>query len=894
MVDAADPRGVGPRQLPWTEYDVPGTPAEEGPPYGIGGRYVIQQLIGRGGMASVYLGRDRRLKRTIAIKILRRGIEVERFEREAVILANLRHDHIADVYDSGVLDDGRPYFVTEYLDGVNLGRLLAVAPLPWEVVLEIGLQVASALRAVHQRGVIHRDVKPENIVLLRPLKGELRVKLVDFGVARLTTRWDEVATRDTPPKERRRTQEGMALGTEGYISLAASMGQVMPETDVYALGVTLFKLCTGQHPYETELDRIHQRDIAPELAHVILRAIDVDPEREMGTAEALHVALTKAASGHPPETLDQECRAYLGRVFFRDEPAAPQGPKAAPSAPTVVPARPAALPPRPDDALAAGRGPLAPSSREELRQWVGRVLDDRFELEGLLGDGGSAVVFDAWDMRFRQRAAIKVLLPEQANDAAALQRFDHEARVLMKVRQEHLVAAFDRGTTTEGLHYLALEHLDGAHLGKIRGASWLHWPVVLEIGAQAAKALDALHRVGVLHRDVVPTNLVWVRDPGRPVHIKLIDASHCKLLPAWYERERRDATRPRDRLLTREGLIFGDRRFRPPEAGVRPPHPREDIFGLGVSLYLLLTGKYPYPAGMPAFGQTIEPVPLAEANPGADVPAELAQLVHDAIQLDPELRPESAEEFFDQWMGVAESLDPNAFHDYVLTGAIKLGECPEAQRIPDGASFPEWYKPRRGARPERREPAPELGEVRPEPAPLAQASSLASPAPDVLRAPADPARLQPRSDRRVAVSWRAVVTYVAVAAAATLIAVATWPASPDPVSTTGVVPLVAPDPADAPASPSLADVQVAISSPAVAQQSDTDRLRDALRAGCPGLHGSLRLSVRIDEHRPQVLRVDSLPLDLDRRPEHRCISDHLAAVQVGPRSTATQLVVVKL
>ena len=930
MVDERDRKGgPGSATKPvWTDHELPGTPVDEPPPRDIGGRYLIQQLIGRGGMASVYLGRDRRLKRPIAIKILRRGIEVQRFEREAVILADLKHEHVAEIYDSGVLEDGRPYFVSEYLDGVNLGRLLAVAPLPWQVVLAIGLQVAAALRAAHERGVIHRDIKPDNIMLLRPARGELRVKLVDFGVARLTTRWDEVAQRDTPPKERRRTQEWLALGTDGYISLAASTGPAMPEADVFALGVTLFKLCTGQHPYEGDLQAVHQRGVAGDLTRVILAAIDVDPGRELGTAEALQLALERVAAAHPAESLDRECRAYLSRVFFRDESASSTS--ASPAEPTVVPAGDT-MPPPPtglDEALApfaAHRHAAAPRSHDELRQWAGRVLDGRFELDGVLGDGGSAVVFDAWDMHFRQRAAVKVLVPEQANDAAALQRFEHEARVLMKVRQEHIVAAFDRGTSPEGLHYLALEHLDGAHLGKIRGFAWLHWPVVLEIGAQAARALDALHRAGVVHRDVVPQNLVWVRDPRRPVHIKLIDASHCKLLPAWYDRERRDGTRPRDRLITREGLIFGDRRFRPPEAGVRAPDPREDIFGLGVSLYLLLTGKFPYPAGMPALGQpAVDAVPLADANPAAGVPAELAQLVHDAIQLDPELRPESCEDFFDQWMGAAESLDPNAFHEYVLTGALKLAECPDARRVPDGATFPDWYKMPRAAIPPPQAAAPHAATHVPSvPKPAPETTSAAQRPPpsaavlhpdaDALTA-ADPAgadagqlpvsTLAPHKSVRL----RAIFFHAAVAAAVAI--VVCQPGKEHTAGTAGFsLPTAMPDPATEhlvavaetrgrghhlPTQDlaSLAPPHTA-SLPAHAP-SDVERLQDALRGGCPELSGSLRLTVRIDDHRPQVLRVNTMPLDVHANPVHRCIHDHLAPVQLSLSTTATQLFSVKL
>jgi serine/threonine-protein kinase len=205
----------------------------------IAGRYELEELVGSGGMATVYRAHDRLLERPVAMKILHEQFAqdpdaLERFGREARAVAQLAHPNIVTVIDRGE-DAGRPYIVFEYISGENLKQLVArQGPLPVTNVIEIGIQVARALEAAHERGVVHRDVKSQNVLLA----DEGRPKVTDFGIARV---------RNTEGM----TLTGTIMGTSDYIPPEQARGETAGEAgDVYSLGVVLFELLTGRLPYE--------------------------------------------------------------------------------------------------------------------------------------------------------------------------------------------------------------------------------------------------------------------------------------------------------------------------------------------------------------------------------------------------------------------------------------------------------------------------------------------------------------------------------------------------------------------------------------------------------------------------------------------------------------------
>jgi len=265
-----------------------------------GRRYRITERIGSGGMADVYKAVDETLGRTVAVKVLHQRYAddpdfVQRFRHEASAAANLSHPAIVNIYDYGV-EAGTYYIVMELVRGTDLKQIVKQqGPLDPIKVAEYGAQVCAALSVAHGYGIIHRDVKPQNIVLM-PDGG---IKVMDFGIARAV--------------DSDSTQTGSVLGTAQYVSPEQAQGQKLgPESDLYSLGVVLYELSTGRLPFEGEtpvsVALRHVNDIAPTprsvnphippaLEAVILKAMQKDPTRRYRSAEEMRQDLLRVASG---------------------------------------------------------------------------------------------------------------------------------------------------------------------------------------------------------------------------------------------------------------------------------------------------------------------------------------------------------------------------------------------------------------------------------------------------------------------------------------------------------------------------------------------------------------------------------------------------------------------
>jgi len=258
-----------------------------------GGRYVLERPLGHGGMAVVMLGRDTALDRSVAVKLLADSVRGdrdlrERFLREGRFAAQLSHPNVVAVYDSGE-EDGQPYIVMEHVEGATLAEeVQRRGPLPPAEVAELGRQACAGLQHAHERGVVHRDVKPQNLLLDR--RGTLKV--ADFGIARAG---DGSATI---------TQAGTLLGTAAYMAPETVHGRpATPLSDVYSLGAVLYELATGKTPRQvttiadlarderTPLPGEHVDGLPPRLEATIMRCLDSDPARRPSSAADLGLAL---------------------------------------------------------------------------------------------------------------------------------------------------------------------------------------------------------------------------------------------------------------------------------------------------------------------------------------------------------------------------------------------------------------------------------------------------------------------------------------------------------------------------------------------------------------------------------------------------------------------------
>jgi eukaryotic-like serine/threonine-protein kinase len=274
----------------------------------IADRYELEQMVGAGGMSRVYRARDRTLERVVALKLLHEHYAhdddyVERFRREARAVAQLSHPGIVTVIDRGD-DEGKPFIVFEYVEGENLHELLQrTGALSIRQVLELGGEVARALAFAHEHGLVHRDVKPQNVILDR----DGRAKVTDFGIARSLGVDHGV------------TQTGMVLGTSAYISPEQARGEPADAcSDIYSLGAVLFELLTGQPPF------VGESFVAVAMQHVSQPApsiLERRPDCPLRLAHAIERSLGKTPQERFPSmaAFAAELEACLGQLGTEPE-----------------------------------------------------------------------------------------------------------------------------------------------------------------------------------------------------------------------------------------------------------------------------------------------------------------------------------------------------------------------------------------------------------------------------------------------------------------------------------------------------------------------------------------------------------------------------------------------
>src|SRR5947199_2297073 len=276
----------------------------------LGERYKLQDPIGRGGMATIYRGQDLRMDRVVAIKVLREVYStdpkfVTRFQREAKAASALQHPNIVQVYDYGQTD-GNYFIVMELVEGTDLRRYLrSRGVLAVDRAIIIAHDVALGLGAAHRRGIVHRDVKPQNVLVGR----DGSIKLTDFGIASV---YKDI-------NAERLTTTGMTLGTVQYYAPEQAQGEIVsPAADVYALGIVMYEMLTGRTPFDGDTPvavamqhiqdlpappTLFNSNIPPALEVIILRCLEKEPERRYRDGSTLARALELLGESEVDDTL---------------------------------------------------------------------------------------------------------------------------------------------------------------------------------------------------------------------------------------------------------------------------------------------------------------------------------------------------------------------------------------------------------------------------------------------------------------------------------------------------------------------------------------------------------------------------------------------------------------
>ncbi|MFV8753611.1 serine/threonine-protein kinase [Nannocystaceae bacterium ST9] len=558
-------------------------------------RYRIDSLLGQGGMGAVFKATHVGLKREVAIKVLHPEIGndgqiAKRFEREAHSASRLDHPHCVRVTDFGATAEGMKYLVMELLVGCELTKRLG-KPWAWPDAVAIVEQVLEALVHAHHHGIVHRDLKPENVFLARDFKGEEVAKIVDFGIAKLLD--GEGGGKEAL------TRAGMVFGTPRYMSPEqAAGGKVDERTDLYALGIILFEMLTGNAPFDA--------DELPTLLRMQIMAPPPPLPASVPAELAAFVGKLLEKSRHDrPESASKaliELREIEARL----------GQQVANTVPPMGDGIPAAIP-------------------ADVRSLVGTVLAGHFRIDAMLGEGGMGAVFRARHLLMDRDVAIKVLHPELARDPEISARFDREAQTAARLEHPNIVAVLEFGGTPAGFRYLVMPLLAGCELRQLTGqpmpparAIWL--------AIQIFAALEHAHARAVVHRDLKPENVFVIRGEQGREQLKLVDFGLAKLAEGA-------STGP---ALTRIGQVFGTPAYMSPEqARGEVVDARTDLYSAGLILYELLAGRLPFvdPDVVALLQRQIhEPPPALPES----IDARLRELVMRLLAKDRELRPPDA------------------------------------------------------------------------------------------------------------------------------------------------------------------------------------------------------------------------------------------------------------
>ncbi|WP_372364960.1 serine/threonine-protein kinase [Candidatus Uabimicrobium sp. HlEnr_7] len=551
------------------------------------GRYVVEKLLGKGGMGKVCLAYDPHLDRNVALKLMKVEGEddsyTKRFLREARAIAKLNHPNIISVYDIGY-DKGQFFFIMDYVREGCL-KTLVNDSISLEEKISLVIKIVRAVGYAHSLEMVHRDLKPANIMLAKMNEP----MVMDFGLVKLLQSSTALS------------RTGMLLGSLQYMppEQATDASSVDERSDLYSIGAILYELIVGQLPFPTKtrmkllMEIINDKpkspheikaDIPPELSKICLRALEKSPDDRYQTAEEFAAALEQA-------------RATCFSVKT--------------SSPGLETARLFTTSMMGDDR----------KSDLKLGDTFGRYV-----IEQKLGEGGMGAVYQVRDQQLGRSVALKIMIGDVGEKQ--IKRFLLEARATASLKNPNIVEVYEIGEVPQ--NYFTMDLIEGRSLSALLRSKNLTARKAAIIIAKCSKALAYAHEKGIIHRDIKPSNIMMENN----VEPKVMDFGLAKDVQ-------------NDNKLSKSGDVVGTPVYMSPEqADGRKIDARSDIYSLGASLYEVLTKRPPFQgeSSMRLLHQIFSEDPIEPRLLNPDIPKELEAICLKCLQKKPEKRYQTAKE----------------------------------------------------------------------------------------------------------------------------------------------------------------------------------------------------------------------------------------------------------
>lgn len=602
---------------------------------------LVLERVGQGAMSVVYKAKQDFTDRIVAVKMLRAQLccdasNVKRFQREAKAIARLSHQNLLNVYSVGQTKTGQPYIVMDFVEGKSLAELVQQeGRIAWERAAQLFLQVCDAMHHAHAHRIIHRDLKPDNIMLVSNASGSDLVKVVDFGIVKITD--------ESQAFSQRLTRTGEIWGSPVYMSPEQCMGHELDHrSDIYSLGTVLYECLTGVPVFDGK-----------RITDIVMKQLNEKPRPFAAACPGTEIPawleqITMQALEKEPKlrfnTMD-EMKRRIEQGIASKKDTAQSAVKPIHTAPTKPDPKAGA-----EDKETAEAAIRPPQGGNRPSDFINKMIGGKFLVQSLVGDGGMSIVYKAMQQGINRPVAIKLLRDELCDDESNVKRFQREAKAVSQLSHPNLVAIYDVGTANTGQPYMVMEFLQGKTLGDLLEAEG-PMPVERALGIfiQICDVMQYAHSKGFVHRDLKPHNVMLVKAGDKPDFVKLVDFGIVKL----------DGIKQAiSQKLTAAGEICGSPIYMSPEQILdEPVDARSDVYSLGIVMYECLAGR-------PVFGGkritdvlqkhvNQPPEPFAEACPDIHVPPALEGIIFKTLEKRPEGRFQSMQELKESLLSMA-------------------------------------------------------------------------------------------------------------------------------------------------------------------------------------------------------------------------------------------------